>query len=71
MDESSLTKVVRLRSKDKSVTAFVHKSTKPGYKRWQVTYFHDNQHLSDTSFDNFEEALHSLTSQGFVIDKAS
>ena len=49
----------------------MHQSTKPGYRKWQVTYFHDDEHLSDTSFDHFDEALKSLTSKGFVIDKAT
>ena len=70
-EEPSLTKVVRLRSEDNSVTTLVHQSTKPGYRRWQVTYFNGDDHLSDTSFDHFDDALHSLTSKGFVIDKAT
>jgi hypothetical protein len=69
-EEPSSTHVVRLRSADGSVTVLVHRSTKPGYKPWQVTYFHDSDHLSDTSFDHFDDALHALTSKGFIIDKA-
>ncbi len=70
-EEPSLTKVVRLRSEDGSVTVLVHQSTKPAYRKWQVTYFNGDEHLGDTSFNYFDEALKSLTDKGFVIDKAT
>ena len=69
-DEPSSTHVVHLISSDGSVTVLVHQSTKPGYKRWQATYYHKDEQLSDTSYDLLDEALHCLCGKGFVIDKA-
>lgn len=62
---------VRLRSPDGTVTVIIHPSTKPGYKRWQVSYFNGDQHLSDSTFDDLNEACQTLTSKGFVIDRVS
>lgn len=62
---------VRLRSADGTVTVIVHQSTKPGYKKWQVSYFNGDLHLSDSTFDDLNEACQSLTSKGFIIDKVS
>ena len=47
---------------------FIHRTTKPGYKLWQVTYFEADLMSHDASFDHLQEALDSVRAQGFIID---
>lgn len=47
---------------------FIHRTVKPGYKCWQVTYFEADLMSHDDSFDHLQDALDSVRGQGFIID---
>lgn len=55
---------------DDGKEAVIHKSTKPGYPVWQVSFIEHQAPVGDTAYDSIAEALESVERSGYRVVEA-